>query len=155
MPAPVLIRAATPADADAVGAVYLASRRHFLHYAPLAHPDAEVRRWIAETLIPSGGMRVAVVAGAIVGMMALADDGAVRWIDQLYLHPNAVNQGIGALLLQRALQEQAPPIHLYTFQANVAARRFYERHGFQAIAFGDGSDNEERVPDVLYAWTGS
>ena len=41
-------------------------------------------------------------------------------------------------------------MRLYAFQQNEAARRFYERHGFVAIAFGDGSTNEERCPDVLY-----
>jgi ribosomal protein S18 acetylase RimI-like enzyme len=44
----------------------------------------------------------------------------------------------------------ALPVRLCTFQANVRARSFYERHGFKAIAFGDGNSNEERCPDVLY-----
>jgi hypothetical protein len=44
----------------------------------------------------------------------------------------------------------APPIRLYTFQANAGARRFYERHGFVPIEFTDGQANEERCPDVLY-----
>jgi hypothetical protein len=35
-----------------------------------------------------------------------------------------------------------------------AARRFYERHGFTAIAFDGGSGNEEGCPDVRYAWEG-
>jgi hypothetical protein len=30
---------------------------------------------------------------------------------------------------------------------------FYERHGFMAIEFTDGSGNEEKEPDVLYRWT--
>jgi ribosomal protein S18 acetylase RimI-like enzyme len=42
------------------------------------------------------------------------------------------------------------PVRLYTFAANTGARRFYERYGFVAIAYGDGSHNEERTPDVLY-----
>jgi hypothetical protein len=45
-----------------------------------------------------------------------------------------------------------PPVRLYVFQANIRARQFYERHGFSAIDFGDGSLNEERCPDVLYEW---
>ncbi len=45
------------------------------------------------------------------------------------------------------------PIRLYTFQANLGARRFYSRHGFVAIEFGDGRANEERCPDVLYELT--
>ena len=32
------------------------------------------------------------------------------------------------------------------------ARRFYERNGFVAEAFGDGTGNEERQPDVRYTW---
>jgi GNAT superfamily N-acetyltransferase len=146
------IRRAVAADAAAVSDVYLASRRAFLPYAPLAHTDDEVRSWIGQHLIPAGGVRVALSEDAIVGMLACSDDGAARWIDQLYVLPQAVRQGIGSALLHHALRELAPPIRLYTFRANHAARRFYERHGFRPIAFGDGSDNEERCPDVLYEW---
>jgi hypothetical protein len=34
------------------------------------------------------------------------------------------------------------------------ARAFYERHGFVAIEFGDGSGNEAGQPDVFYEWRG-
>ena len=34
--------------------------------------------------------------------------------------------------------------------ANSGARRFYERHGFTAAKFGDGSGNEEKLPDIQY-----
>ncbi|RQP21430.1 N-acetyltransferase [Albitalea terrae] len=64
--------------------------------------------------------------------------------------PRSVNRGIGSLLLAHALRTLAPPIRLYTFQANAGARRFYERHGFEPIEFTDGQGNEERCPDVLY-----
>lgn len=60
--------------------------------------------------------------------------------------------GIGTRFLDRARAELRPPIRLYTFQGNQSARHFYEHHGFEAIAFGDGSGNEERCPDVLYEW---
>jgi hypothetical protein len=49
---PVVFRTATPSDADAIAEVYLASRQRFLPYAPLAHSDESVRRWIAQHLIP-------------------------------------------------------------------------------------------------------
>jgi len=55
-------------------------------------------------------------------------------------------------LLERGRRELPPPIRLYTFRDNHAARAFYEHHGFVAIGFGDGSGNEEGCPDVLYEW---
>jgi hypothetical protein len=41
---------------------------------------------------------------------------------------------------------------LWTFRRNEDARRFYERLGFCVVELTDGSGNEEREPDVLYAW---
>ena len=43
-----------------------------------------------------------------------------------------------------------PVLRLYTFQCNVGARRFYERAGFAAVEFGNGSNNEESEPDIRY-----
>jgi ribosomal protein S18 acetylase RimI-like enzyme len=149
----ISLRRAERTDADAVADVYLASRKACVSFAPPAHSDAEVRRWIADVLIPSGGVTVAVRGEQIVGMMATVHEQGYDWIDQLYLDPAFVGAGIGSLLLAQAKQQLNPPIRLYTFQANAGARRFYERHGFRAIAFGDGQGNEEKCPDVLYEWT--
>ena len=63
-----------------------------------------------------------------------------------------MGQGIGTKLLDLARAELRPPIRLYTFQANERARCFYESRGFRAVAFGDGTGNEEKCPDVLYEW---
>jgi hypothetical protein len=40
--ADIHLRAALPTDAYSVACVYLASRRTFLPYAPIAHDDADV-----------------------------------------------------------------------------------------------------------------
>ena len=154
MDSSLIIRHASTADALAVAEVYLASRKAFLPYAPLAHSDDEVRAYIAKALIPDADVIVAELDGQIVGMIALAREDHTGWIAQFYLHPAAVGQGIGTRLLGIAKDRLGPPIRLYTFQANQGARRFYERHGFIAIAFGDGSENEERCPDILYEWGG-
>ena len=42
-------------------------------------------------------------------------------------------------------------LKLWTFEANVGARRFYESHGFVATRRTAG-DNEEGAPDVCYEW---
>jgi len=146
------LRVATVADTSAVAAVYLLSRKTFLSYAPLAHTDAEVVDWLRHILIPTGQVYVMEQATQVIGMMALSPADSVRWIDQLYVHPDWVSQGVGSQFVRFAQTVLSPPIRLYTFQANERSRRFYERHGFRAIAFTDGSDNEECCPDVLYEW---
>jgi GNAT superfamily N-acetyltransferase len=148
----VALRAATIEDADAVADVYLRSRKELVACAPLAHSDTDVRDWIRLRLIPAGRTTVAVADGSVVGMLAVSSGTDCRWIDQLYLLPEWVGGGIGSRLLDLALRELPPPVRLYTFQCNERARRFYERRGFEAIAFGDGSGNEERCPDILYEW---
>lgn len=145
-----VFRPATQSDAPGVADVFLASRKTFLPFAPPAHSDADVRQWIADVLIPSGNVTLAMNGSEPVGMMALSRDNLFGWIDQLYLHPSAVGRGIGSQLLELAKQELGPLIRLYTFQANTASRRFYERHGFRPVAFSEGHANEEHCPDVLY-----
>ena len=149
-----IFRSATITDAEAVSDVYLTSRKEFLPFAPLVHTDQAVLRWIRDDLIPTGRVTVAIQNDKVVGMMALSAFGKIGWIDQLYIHPCAVGCGIGTQLIERAKAALGSPIRLYTFQANTGSRRFYERHGFRAIAVGDGSGNEEHCPDVLYEWRG-
>jgi GNAT superfamily N-acetyltransferase len=126
------------------------ARSAFMPYAPSAHPDEEVREWVANHLVPSGGVTVAELQRKVVAAMATERTGACSWITQMAVDPALVGQGIGSLLLAHAMRTLEPPIRLYTFQANLGARRFYERHGFLAIEFTDGQANEEYCPDVLY-----
>ncbi len=151
----ITLRPAVPTDADAVAEVYLASRKGFVAFAPLAHTDAEVKQWITHGLIPSGQVTVAVQGQQVIGMMATSSEDGSNWIEHLYLAPVFTGLGIGAQLLAQAKAELGPPLRLYTFQENAGAQRFYERHGFRAIGFSDGADNEEKCPDVLYEWDAS
>jgi len=144
------LRPATSADALRVASLLIDTRAAFMPYAPSAHPDEELRAWVASHLVPSGGVTVAEVHGKVVGAMATGQVGGASWVTQMAVDPALVGQGIGSLLLAHAMRTLAPPVRLYTFQANSGARRFYERHGFAAIEFTDGRSNEERCPDVLY-----
>ena len=145
-----LLRAATIEDTEAVARVLIDSRRELMPYAPSAHPDDGVRQWVRETLIPAGGVTVALTRGAVAGVLALRHAKDAAWIDQLCVHPVHVARGIGRALLAHALATLPGPVRLWTFQANHHARTFYERRGFVAVRFTDGADNEERCPDVLY-----
>jgi len=144
------LRPATAADAPRVASLLIDTRSAFMPYAPSAHPDKELREWVANNLVPSGGVTVAELQGQVVAAMATAQSGAFSWVTQMAVDPALVGQGIGSLLLAQAMHTLALPIRLYTFQANAGARRFYERHGFQPIQLTDGRANEEHCPDVLY-----
>ena len=61
-------------------------------------------------------------------------------------------RGIGSALLDHAKARRPDGLDLWAFQSNTGARRFYERHGFVAVAETDG-DNEEGAPDVRYRWS--
>lgn len=82
-------------------------------------------------------------------------DGAVEGteFEHLYLRPDVRRRGIGSLLLAKAREISPEELTLHVLQRNTDARAFYERHGFTAGDFNDGSRNEEKEPDVLYRWT--
>lgn len=79
----------------------ISSRAEYLPYAPSAHPPDDVRRWVQERLLLSSQVTVVEHDGQIVGVLAVSDDGCVCWIDQLYLRPGWVRQGIGTLCFRR------------------------------------------------------
>lgn len=148
-------RPATPEDASQIAEVLLSSRAAFLPYARSAHTDSEVHQWVRDSLIPAGGVTVACVGSSVVGVLATAQEPNASWVNQLYLAPGYVGQRTGTQLLAHALATLPWPVRLYTFQANCRARSFYERHGFKAIKFTDGSSNEEHCPDVMYEYRAS
>lgn len=153
-PPTLQIRGARLSDAARVASCYLAARRTLLPYAPLHRSDAEVLAWVTDVLLPGGGVSVALESGAVVGFVAVGSRADGHWVDQLYVHPARWRRGVGSTLLHLALSRLSGPVRLNTFEPNRAARRFFERHGFAAIGFGDGSDNESRCPDVLYEGQG-
>lgn len=148
-----ILRPAVPADAARIAQILIDVRSAFMPYAPLAHAPEEVRSWVCGFLVPSGGTVVAELDGAIVGLTAVEREASCSWITQMAVDPPDVRLGIGSALLRCAFRECPSPIRLYTFQANIGARRFYERYGFRAVRLSDGRENEERCPDVLYEFT--
>jgi GNAT superfamily N-acetyltransferase len=121
-----------------------------LPYARAVHSEAEDLDWARHSLIPSGGVTIATVDDNVIGVLAVSRADSANWIDQMYIQPEYCGRGVGSQLMRAALSSLSRPIRLYTFQQNGRARRFYERFGFSAIEWGDGSRNEEGCPDVLY-----
>jgi len=144
------LRLATPADADAVTAVFLASRAAAMPYLPRLHSDEDTAAWITHVVLPECRVWVAEQqpGGRIAGFAALTG----TELEHLYLHPGALRQGIGTLLLAAVRQASPHELTLHVFQRNTAARAFYEKHGFELVDVNDGSRNEEHEPDATYRW---
>jgi len=127
----------------------LRSRRSSVPEIPSpVHSDSEVIEWFATVVLPAGGTWVIDHADVVVALLVLEPAG---WIDQLYVDPDFAGRGLGSRLVAVAKAAAPGGLELWTFQANVRARRFYERHGFVAVGMTDG-DNEEGAPDVRYRW---
>ena len=144
-----IVRLASSADAPAVAGLWWRARLAAVPAIPSpVHDEADVRRWVAEVLIPAGGTWVAVEKEEVVAMISLREG----WIDQLYVDPARQGCSMGTRLVDFAKARAPEGLDLWTFQTNRGARRFYERHGFTAVEWTDG-DNEEGAPDVRYRWT--
>jgi len=148
----LLLRKASIADANDIANVYLTSRKKLVAFAPLVHSDESVRQWVCKDLLFNEEVIVAEENSTIIGMMSLTKHEGIGRIRQLYILPSAVGHGVGSAMIKMAKSTLGSPIQLYTFQENIGARRFYERHGFEAIEFNDSSENEENCPAVLYEW---
>ena len=116
-------------------------------YIPRLHTPEEDLGYIAG-LFAEHEVWVASEGGGVLGFAILSADQLL----QLHVDPDEQNKGIGGLLLGQAKDRRPSGFSLWVFQKNEGARRFYERHGLELVRVTDGTGNEEREPDALYAW---
>ena len=138
-------------DARAAADLYLRAREAALRAGSIpagVHDDDDVRGYFASRIVEDCELWVAEQDGALAGILVLDGD----FVDQLYVEQGLTGRGIGSALLAVAKRERPQGLQLWAFQTNTGARRFYERHGFVEVRRTDGRDNEERAPDVLYAY---
>ncbi|MER9463978.1 MULTISPECIES: GNAT family N-acetyltransferase [unclassified Mesorhizobium] len=143
-PTKIVLRPATALDAATIAIVMRAALGSF-SWMPVIHTPDEDIAFIREIVLSRQQVTVAETGTGIVGFIALSGD----WVEQLNLEPAWTGQGIGSRLLVQATAALRI-VKLHCFQANTGARRFYERHDFRPEAFGDGTTNEEGLPDILY-----
>jgi ribosomal protein S18 acetylase RimI-like enzyme len=135
------VRPATAADAGTLAAIHRRARESAA--IPNPHSRTSIRRFLLRT-IQNSQVMIACRDGAPVGYAALHNG----WLDQLYIHPEHHRRGIGTALLAWARRD-TPGLRLYCFAHNARALAFYRSHGGMILSEGDGSDNEEGLPDLL------
>ena len=146
----ITLRQAAPSDGHAIATLFMASRRDALPYLPELHSDDDTLDHFTNVVPSRCSVWLAEESDRLVGFMAWNTE--TKHVDHLYLLPGTYRRGIGTTLLDKAKALSKGKIQLYAFQKNTRARAFYEHHGFQPIWFGDGTENEENEPDVLYEW---
>ena len=142
----VILRPARSTDAGTTGAILHGFAREN-DWMPELHSEAETIAFCGR-MIDLGWVTVAEMQGQVAGFLALNGDE----VQSLYLADHARGKGIGQQLLDHA-KAQRPTLNLYAFQANRRACCFYESNGFVEVARGDGSENDENLPDIKYVWT--
>jgi ribosomal protein S18 acetylase RimI-like enzyme len=174
-PAPIVIRAATRADADGITDVQVASwRAGYAHVFPesvLYGDEFDSSRrsfWNAWRFAPGHRLSVAVVGtpGGGERVVGFASFGPERerargftgrgevWA--FYFHPDAWGNGAAGDLMQHVEQRLAAEgfdsAILWVLEDNPRGRRFYEKHGWEATGINADYDDycEVRVREVEY-----
>jgi len=123
-------------------------REAFEHGVGIVDPNPieGQRAYLIERVLPAHDVTVALEGERIVGFVA----SNAASVGQLYVRVGCHGRGIGRELLRRAMAASAGSLWLHTFTRNERARRFYERNGFVAVAFG--FEPTWQLDDVRYEW---
>lgn len=165
------LRKATPGDAAALAE--LGARSFVVKFGHLytpedlstflaeSHTEAKVAKEIAD---PQMRVMLAERDGKLLGYCKLIM--ACGWpehargaraieLKQLYTAPEATGQGIGARLMDWALEEAAAfgadEIQLSVYSDNPGAQKFYRRYGFEKVADIHFMVGEQRDEEFLFA----
>ncbi|HEX6252212.1 MAG TPA: GNAT family N-acetyltransferase [Gemmatimonadaceae bacterium] len=156
----IILRTATPSDADDIASLLAVSWRaaygSILTPDELAivardwhHPD-RLRRQMSDPLVRFVSARTD--AGALVGVATVkrSDDGVTVSVLRLYVVPGYQGQGIGSRLLGRALEAfpDAQRVELQVAAGNPSGLSFWTKQGFLIC----GHD-EARIGDITLALT--
>ena len=113
---------------------------------PTLHTQAETIAFCGR-MIELGCVTVAELRGQVIGFPVLNGEEA----QLLCLTGSARGQVIGRQLLE-TVKARRYGLSLFAFQDNHPALRFYECNGLSEVSHGDGSENDENLPDIKFVW---
>jgi len=143
----IVLRDFGPGDLEPVAEVLKHATRLAYAFMAWTHADDSYAAFIRHTLPTWDHIRIAEVDGTVVGFACLEGD----LLDQLFVLPEWQGKGVGSRLLDDVKALKPSGFTLYTFEKNLAARRFYERRGL--VETGRGFSEEEQEADVAMRWT--
>jgi GNAT superfamily N-acetyltransferase len=148
----VELRPARVDEKDALARLFQRSRNGMTYVAGV--PDQWLPRIADDIFEYHEEVWLAEEDGRPLGFLAIRRSRSDGWetLERLYVEPEAQNRGVGTALLDKAKALRPDGLHLWVFQRNEGARRFYERHGFHLVKLTDGAENMEHEPDALYFW---
>lgn len=168
----MILREATPADTGAISR--LATDAFIAKFGPLYSPQ-DLSAFLAENLAEpaiaaelekadrvyrlaadgEGGLLGYCKIGLACGFPKQARGQRVMELKQLYTAPGATGQGIGAALMDWAMDQfsarGADEVQLSVYAENFGAHRFYARYGFAKVADITFRVGEQLDPEFLFA----
>lgn len=166
----IAFRPAIPSDHVRIASLHTESwRSSYRGILPDAYLDEEIteereRLWKARFLAPDIDRRymlLAEIKKELVGFVCVLLDEEPEWgacLDNLHVCPELKGQGLGRQLFAKATRwvmakELGWPIHLWVFEANHPARRFYEAFRGEVVEREiKEMPKGAKVPSLRYVW---
>ncbi|MCA1013366.1 MULTISPECIES: GNAT family N-acetyltransferase [Bacillus] len=133
----MFIREASIEDYPQLRQIYLESRRQSFHW--LNTEEIKLQDFDQDT--QEEQIFLAEESNKILGFISLYVPD--RFIHLLFVHPEAVGQGAGDLLLKHAIKVLGTPVTLKCVSENHIALSFYQKRGWKAVV-------EEGEPGAKY-----
>ncbi len=144
------IKRAHPEHADVLTGITISAKRHW------NYPEKWMQIWtplltISEEYIATHETWVAEMGDTLTAYYSLNDNEEGLWLDNLFVLPEYIGQGIGNRLFQHALERsRARGASVLKIEADPNAVRFYEKMGAQKIGEHRGEvDGHPRILPVM------
>lgn len=152
--AEILLRRGTPDDAETLFAIHRESAiAAYVDVFPpdrYAFPEEQMRRhWIEALSDPDQRVLIAEREALPVGFATVSPG----WLRNFFVVPDEWGHGVAPAIHEEAvriLDAMGAGAHLWVLEANERARRFYERHGWQADGERGRSEYPPYPPTLRY-----
>jgi|SRR5271157_2565815 len=141
------IRRALPEEAEVLTEIAIAAKGHW------GYPERWMRIWRPELTyhpdyMEKSNIWVAVINGVPIGLYTLRAKGGNAWLDDLWVLPAQMGNGIGRALLRHAIQaSKERGYQIMRFESDPNAVGFYIKMGAHQI--GERHSEVEGTPRIL------